>query len=44
MMIPTHTFNSIKQIDGTALTVVLATICIVALGLLVCGLIECHKK
>ena len=44
MMILTHTFNSIRQIDGSALTVVLVLICIAVLVLLVCGIIECYRK
>lgn len=44
MMILTHTFNSIQQIHGPALTVVLVLICIVLLVLLVCGIIECYRK
>lgn len=44
MMILTQTYSSIRGTDDIALTVVLAIICIVVLGLLVYGIIECYRK
>jgi len=44
MMTLTHTYNSIQGAGDIALNVVLAIICIAALVVSVCAIIEYYKK